>query len=103
MNTESNPINASREYEAYGNPFLFRNPDKEAVKISRKDSEEAKQRKREEWLFSAEKGTILVSPFISPLEKAIRSEAESLGAKIILIVHEAFPEIYKPATQEQRV
>ncbi len=89
-----------KEYEAYGNPFLFRNPDKASVKISRKDSVEEKQKKREEWLFSAEKCAILVSPFISPLEKAIRSEAEALGAKIILIIHEAFPELYKPTAHD---
>ncbi|MDE6019316.1 MAG: hypothetical protein K2G85_10955 [Muribaculaceae bacterium] len=89
-----------KEYEAYGNPFIFRNPDKEAVKVSRKDSAEEKQRKKKGWLSAVAKGTILVSPFISPLEKAIRTEAEALGAKIIFIVHEAFPEQYKPAAHD---
>lgn len=86
-----------REYEAYGNLFLLRNPDKEAVKVSRKFSEEEKAQKREAWLAAVSKGTILVSPFISPDEKGIRGEAEALGGKMILITHEAFGERYKPA------
>lgn len=49
---------------------------------------------------AASKGTVLVSPFISQAEKAIRAEAESLGAKIILITHEAFPERFKPSAHD---
>ncbi|MDE6010774.1 MAG: hypothetical protein K2F87_04960, partial [Muribaculaceae bacterium] len=88
------------EYEAFGNLFLFRNPDKEAVKISRKYSEEQKIQKRNQWLSAVTKGTILASPFVSPAEKVIRTEAEKLGAKMILITHEAFPERFKPATHD---
>lgn len=88
------------EYEAYGNLFLYRNPDKNAVKISRKFSPEEKQQKKSQWLSAASKGTILVSPFISKEEKGIRAEAEGLGAKIILIIHEAFSERFKPSFRE---
>lgn len=90
----------NREYQAYGNLFLFRNPDKIAVKISSKYSEEEKLKKRKLWIESASKGSVIVSPFISPAEKAIRSEVESLGGKIILITHEAFPERFKPAKHD---
>lgn len=86
----------NHEYEAYGNLFLFRNPDKEAVKISRKFSEEEKQNKISYWLDCASRGTILVSPFISAAEKSIRTKAESIGSNIILITHEVFPERFKP-------
>lgn len=88
------------EYQAYGNLFLLRNPDKVAVKISSKYSEEEKLQKRKLWHESASKGTVIVSPFISPAEKAIRCEVESLGGKIILITHEAFPELFKPAKHD---
>ena len=88
------------EYEAYGNLFLFRNPDKEAVKISRSFTEEDKARKRARWLEDAATGTVLVSPFIHKEEKAIRVEAEALGASVILITHETFPERYKPAEHD---
>ena len=85
------------KYEAYGNLFLFRNPDKVAVKISRSFSETEKAIKRDHWLEAASTGTVLISPFISKEEKSIRAEAETLGANIILITHEAFPERYKPS------
>ena len=88
------------EYEAYGNLFHFRNPDKEAVKISRKFTEEEKAKKKAWWLEDAAAGTVLVSPFISQEEKAIRVESETLSASIILITHEAFPERYKPAAHD---
>lgn len=88
------------ECQAYGNLFLLRNPDKIAVKISRSSSADERVRKRDSWLSAVAQGTILVSPFISPAEKEIRSEAESLNAKIILITHEPFPERYKPAAHD---
>lgn len=90
----------SYECQAYGNLFLLRNPDKIAVKISRRYSEEEKLKKKKLWIESASNGTVIVSPFISPAEKAIRCEVEALGGKIILITHEAFPELYKPAKHD---
>lgn len=89
-----------KEYEAFGNFSLFRNPDKEAVNISRKFTAEEKAQKKACWLNSAAKGTVLVSPFISKEEKSIRAEAEALGGCIILITHEAFPESFKPSAHD---
>lgn len=86
--------------QAYGNLFLLRNPDKEAVKVSRKHSEEEKQTRKKLWIEGASMGTVSVSPFISPAEKIIRTEIEALGANIILITHEAFPERFKPAKHD---
>lgn len=91
---------ATYECQAYGNLFLLRNPDKMAVKISRRFSEEEKLRKKKLWIESASQGTVIVSPFISAAEKAIRSKVEALGGKIILITHEAFPERFKPAKHD---
>lgn len=88
------------EYQAYGNLFLLRNPDKVAVKISSKYSEDEKQRMKRLWLDCAAKGSVVVSPFISAAEKAIRAEAETLGGGIILITHEIFPERFKPAKHD---
>lgn len=88
------------EYEAYGNLFLFRNPDKATVKISRSFTEEEKDKKKAQWLEDAATGTVLVSPFISKEEKAIRAETEVLGASLILITHEAFPERFKPSAHD---
>ena len=90
----------TKEYEAYGNLFLFRNPDKVSVKIRRKFTLEEKAQKKASWLWEASRGTVLVSPFISQEEKAIRVEAEAAGAAVILIAHEAFPERFKPAAYD---
>ncbi|MDE7437663.1 MAG: transposase [Muribaculaceae bacterium] len=90
----------NKVYEAYGNLFLFNNPDKMAVRISHKFSAEEKEQKIAAWLSEATKGTVLVSPFISKEEKAIRDRAEAVGSRIILITHEAFPERFKPAAHD---
>lgn len=90
----------NNEYQAYGNLFLLRNPDKDAVKISRKFTPEEKMQKRAKWLSDVVKGTVLVSPFISREEKELRAEAEILGAKIILITDNAFGERYKPVARD---
>lgn len=89
-----------RQYEAYGNLFLLRNPDKEAVKVSRKDSPDVIVEKTDSWLDKAAQGTILVSPFISPKEKEIRAKAESQGASFILIIPEGFAERFKPSEHD---
>ncbi len=88
---------AGRDYQAYGNLQLLDNPFKEAVAVHRADTEQQRLDNRSQWLHTAANGGVLVSPFISPAEKAIRAEAEALGANIILAVHEAFGERYKPA------
>lgn len=91
------------EYEAYGNLFLLRNPDKTAVKISRSFTPDERIQRKVMWLDEARQGTVLVSPFISPAEKEIRAEAIESGASIILVTHEAFPERFKPAESDFRL
>lgn len=85
-----------REYDAYGNLFLFRNPDKVAVKISHKLTYFEKETKINYLIEASNKGTILVSPFINQEEKEIRRAAEENGGRIILIKHETLEERFKP-------
>ncbi|MBD5194450.1 MAG: hypothetical protein HDS87_01805 [Bacteroidales bacterium] len=85
---------------AYGNFQLLSNPFKEQVVIHRADSEEIRKNNLEKWRHTGLNGGVLVSPFISPAEKAVRAEADSMETRIILITHEAFPERYKPAARE---
>lgn len=89
-----------RRYAAYGNIYLLRNPFREQVVVHRRDTEAERAANRERWLHTAANGGVLVSPFISPAEKAIRAEAESLNAKIIQITNEAMAERYKPAARD---
>lgn len=83
--------------QAYGNMHLLQNPFKEAVIVHRRDSEETREQHRQQWLYTAANGGVLMSPFISQAEKAIRAEAESVGGKIILITNQTMGERYKPA------
>lgn len=52
---------------------------------------------KSQWLYTAANGGVLVSPFISPAEKAIRTEAEALGARFIVIINEQMDAHYKPS------
>lgn len=87
-------------FEAYGNIFLLNNPDKMAVRVRRNFSEEQRKNHLEQAIYSSKRGTVLVSPFISPFEKEIRKETEEKGSRFILIQHEKFGERYKPHRHE---
>ena len=86
--------------QAYGNLQLLGNPFKEQVVVHRADTPEQRERNRQRWLYTAANGGVLVSPYISPAEKAIRVEAEVLGARHILITHTPMPDRYKPAAHD---
>lgn len=83
--------------QAYGNMHLLDNPFKEQVVVHRADTPVQRDQKRHQWLYAAENGGVLVSPFISPAEKAIREASETAGSRIILITAEPFGERFKPA------
>lgn len=89
-----------KTFQAYGNFQLLDCPFKEQVIVHRADSSETKQKNREQWLYTAANGGVLVSPFISPAEKEIRKEAEETGGRFILIISEPMGERYKPAGRE---
>ena len=83
-------------YQAYGNFQLLDNPFKKQVIVHRADTLEIRRHNRELWLYTAANGGVLVSPFISPYEKAIRAEAEEIGGRIILIINHSLDPRYKP-------
>ena len=74
-----------RQWQAYGNLQLLDNPFKEQVVIYRCDSEEIREAHHDRWIHTAANGGVLVSPFISTMEKEIRKEAETVAGKIILL------------------
>lgn len=89
-----------KTFQAYGNFQLLDCPFKEQVIVHRADSSETRQKNREQWLYTAANGGVLVSPFISPAEKEIRKEAEEAGGRFILIISEPMEERYKPAGRD---
>lgn len=82
--------------QAYGNFQLLECPFREQVIVHRADSSETRKRNRDQWLYTAANGGVLVSPFISREEKAIRKEAEEAGGRFILITNEPMAARYKP-------
>lgn len=83
--------------QAYGNLQLLDNPFKEAVIIHRSDDAATCHRHREQWLYTAANGGVLVSPFISPAERQIRAEAEALGGQTILLTNRPLAAREKPS------
>lgn len=87
-------------WQAYGNLHLLDNPFKAPVIIHRSDSDAIKANKQRRWKHLAENGGVLVSPFISPEEKAIRRQCEEVEGKLILLSNTPFGEREKPASHD---
>lgn len=83
--------------QTVGNRFLLDIPDKMAVIVHRRYTEEENQRLRDEWLACGERGGVLVSAAISPKEKEILREARNRGYNIILLRENGFSDLYKPS------
>lgn len=87
-------------WQAYGNLQLLDNPFKAPVVIHRTDSAGKLADKQRRWKHLSENGGVLVSPFISPAEKAVRHQCEEAGGKIILLTNTPFGEREKPAAHD---
>ena len=87
---------AGRRCQMVGNCFLLDIPDKVAVVVHRRYSEEEVMRLREEWLACGERGGVLVSAAISSKEKEVLREAMNRGYRIVLLRENGFPRLYKP-------
>ncbi|NQZ68763.1 MAG: hypothetical protein HRT89_11915 [Lentisphaeria bacterium] len=79
-----------------GNRFLLNHPLKRQIQISRGISSTDFADLREELLYVAEHGTVLVSPCISPGEKEIARAVMEMGKPLIVIVENGFTPFYKP-------
>lgn len=102
------------DYAALGNIHLLRNANKEQVQFHRweqdvpaKDSNgqpiqgvtEADAH-TERLLKAGDMGSVLVSPFISKTEKAIRDAALTMGMSYIRLTREGFSSLYAPSRSE---
>lgn len=88
---------AGHSCQIVGNRFLLDIPDKMAVIVHRRYTDEENARLREEWLACGERGGVLVSAAISPKEKEVLREAMNRGYHIILLRENGFPKLYKPS------
>jgi len=80
-----------------GNRYLLHHPLKRQVQISRRITPEALAAQKEELLYAAEHGAVLVSPCISPGEKEIAKVALEAGRPLIVLLENGFAPLYKPA------
>jgi REP element-mobilizing transposase RayT len=81
---------------AIGNRFLLQHPLRRQVQVSRRIAPAELAALQEELLYAAEHGTVLVSPCISPGEKAIARAALEAGRPLIVLLANGFAPHYKP-------
>jgi len=85
------------DWAGFGNLFLLDKPEMMPVQMSRKVSPEELAARKRTALDQAWRGTVMVSPFISPGEQAIaHAVMEQDYGSLILIRPEGFPPLYKP-------
>lgn len=92
----SQPVGGGHSCAMIGNRYLLSHPLKRQVQISRRISPEALADKKEELLYAAEHGTVLVSPCISPGEKEVARAALDAGLPLIVLLENGFSPLYKP-------
>lgn len=85
-----------RAWSLYGNFDLLSNPFVSQVVIHRKDTEDERRKKLAYWEHLMRNGGVLVSPFISRAEKAVRNMAFELHGRMILVINEPLSDRYKP-------
>lgn len=86
--------------QTFGNTSLLDNPYRLQVIVHRADSDADFAHHKERWMHAAANGGVLISPFISRREKEVRTEAEQLGSRLILITNRPFGEREKPAASD---
>ena len=90
---------AGQQFSAIGNRFLLDRPLLLQVQCSRRLTEEQIQEKKEQLLALARRGAVLVSPSISPGEKAIMRAAFNDGLPLIILQENGFTDLAKPGGQ----
>ena len=86
----------SYEFSAIGNRYLLSHPVRLQVQCSRRLTQEEIVLQMNHYLGLAKRGVVLVSPSISPGEKAIMRAAFDAGYPLILLQENGFAELAKP-------
>ena len=79
-----------------GNRFLPDSPNKIVVKCSRKMTDDEIERATARFLMMAQRGAVLVSPRISPGEKAVMDMVQAAGFPFIQLLENGFSPMWKP-------
>ena len=83
-------------FSAIGNRFLLDRPVRLQVQCSRRLTEEEIEAKVKEFLAAARQGAVLVSPAISPGEKAVMRAAFDAGLPLVYLQENGFTDLAKP-------
>lgn len=89
-------IAANIKFSAIGNRFLLERPMRLQVQCSRRLTETEIKSAKENYLKAARQGAVLVSPAISPGEKAIMRAAFDEGLALIFLQENGFTDLAKP-------
>ena len=83
-------------WTAVGNPFLLDAPLLVSVRISTATPDDKLAELVTKLGAKAERGAVLVSPWISPGEKAVKAEAIARGGRVVQLLAEGMGRYYKP-------
>jgi len=91
------PLPGGRSWAGFGNRFLAQAPYRLAVRVSRSITDEALEALRREVAAEVRRDAVLVSPFISPGERAMVELALAMPrARVIVLKRDGFRPLYKP-------
>lgn len=86
----------NKYYQAYGNLLLLQNPNMAAVAIHRATSAEQKLKDKAYWEYIAANRGVLISPFVSKEEKAVRDYAINNDGRLIILKEHLMDDREKP-------
>ena len=87
-------------WTAMGNPFLLDAPLLVSVRISTATPSDKIEELVSKLGAKAERGVVLVAPWISPGEKAVKAEALARGGRVVHLLAEGMGRYYKPGGRD---
>jgi hypothetical protein len=96
---QRNLMVGNQQFSAIGNRFLLQRPVRLQVQCSRRLTEGEIQQQVTYFLSAAAQGAVLVSPSISPGEKAVMRAAFERGFPLIYLQENGFTDLAKPGGQ----
>ena len=94
--TQQDIIIGGQSVSVMGNRFLLDSPNKAVVKCSRKMTDDEIGHATKRFLMMAQRGAVLVSPRISPGEKAVMDMIQEAGFPFIQLLENGFSPMWKP-------
>ena len=87
---------SSPVWTALGNPFLLDEPLLVSVRISTKTPADELDRLMAKIVAKAERGAVVIGPWISPGEKKVKAAVVDAGGKVVQLLPEGMGRYYKP-------